>query len=111
MGYQLINIEELDNIACENNSTLAIAIQLLIIRETNKIAEYNDQVEVEILRVDYAGAYPCLAVKYLNPDFDDIEETISHLFHQNIKKMAVEDLLKFIQLNKSEIDSIKKLTY
>lgn len=105
-GYQIIEIEELDFLESQRDSSMRIAILLWIIKTININLEYVRSVELKVIKVEYLGAYSCIGVKYLNDDIEDFEPIVLDVF-EKIKRYSITNFLQFIENNNSEINDIK----
>jgi hypothetical protein len=96
-GYQLIPSDRLDSLVrAFKHSDFLIAIHHWLIPQLN--AELKDQlanVELEVIKIEYLGAYPGLGVHYL-AEIPDVAPLIEATIDRLLQERPVSELITFI---------------
>jgi hypothetical protein len=106
-GYQIIEIDELDDLL-NYDRKMFITILLLVINSIKN--KYENQIEIKIIKVTYVSSYPSIGVKYLNENFQDLEDDIINEFKKILHNSNLSVFLSFFNENFDEINKLEKET-
>lgn len=108
-GYQIIEIDELDDLL-NYDRKMFISILLLVINSIKKNHKYDNQIEIKIIKVTYVSSYPSIGVKYLNKNPQDLEDDIINEFKKILNNSNLSVFLSFFNENFDEINKLEKET-
>lgn len=98
-GYQVMELSQLDSLFADPKYfDIAIAIFHWLIKELREeLKGQIDNIQVDIIRVEYIGAYPTLGIHYENPnETPDMEPLIETAINQLLRERTVIELISFI---------------
>jgi hypothetical protein len=97
-GYQLIEPELLAGlVAAPKTFDLSIALLAWVVEVVR--AELGDRlkgVELEIIRVEYFGAYPAIGIHYSAADIDDVGPLVEATIVDLVTQRPVADFVSFL---------------
>ncbi len=98
-GYQVMELSLLDPLFSQRKYfDFAIAIFYWLIRELH--VELKDQLagaQIEVIRVEYLGAYPALGIHYGNSgEVKDLEPLVEATIYRLLQEKPVIELVTFI---------------
>jgi hypothetical protein len=103
MGYQVVELRAIDNLIRNQNSLeIQISVLLWLIKCTQSEL-VGKGIELEVIKVEYLGAYPAIGIKYLSQDVPDLESFIVERCEHVLNTFTVENLLQFISENSKYI--------
>lgn len=108
-GYQVMVLPILDELFSNpTNFTFSIIIFDWLISEMRKRGVLQG-IDVEIIKVDYMGAYPCLGINYHDPNTAinkeaSIEETVRSILHQK----TTYDFVQYVMSTSKNWDEMTK---
>ena len=96
-GCQLLEVEALENwLGTFNHRTFLIAVLTWLARKLTKNQFVYPGVSVEVVQVEYSGAYPCLGVFYSAEDIPDVSDLLEKEIKDLLATTSVADFLEFV---------------
>ena len=96
-GYQLLEMRALDNLAkWPHQHILLVPILFWLIDEIKlELKEELKNVELEVIKAEYHGAYPCLGIHYFNQkNPEDIGPIVEATIERLLSKKTAFDFVK-----------------
>ncbi len=94
-SYQIIEPEVL--YLRENLSVHAALLYGILIWLVEQLRNCNDEkfnnIEFDVIRVEYVGKYPAIGIHYKNPDVSDVSEYVEEKIEHLLKTRSVMDFL------------------
>lgn len=108
-GYQVVEIESLDKFITSEHLSTYISLLIWVASCINNMPKLSTHIQVDVIKVEYLGAYPALGIKYLAEGQDDFEPVVHEEYEKLVAQTSVYELLKFIETNEDEIARIRDM--